>query len=42
LRYFNIALDLDPKDINHVKSMIDRIHRSEEMNEDADEFIEFR
>lgn len=26
LRYFNGALDLDPKDINQVKSMIDRIH----------------
>ena len=25
LKYFNAALDLDPKDINQVKSMIDRI-----------------
>lgn len=25
LKYFNGALDLDPKDINQVKSMIDRI-----------------
>jgi len=27
LSYFNKALDLDPKDINQVKSMIDRIHQ---------------
>lgn len=26
LKFFTRALDLDPKDINQVKSMIDRIH----------------
>ena len=25
MKYFNKALDLDPKDINQVKGMIDRI-----------------
>lgn len=42
LHHFNIALDLDPKDINQVKSMIDRIHQSEEMNDEGDDLIEFR
>ena len=26
MKYFQRALDLDPKDINQVKGMIDRIH----------------
>lgn len=26
MKFFTYALDLDPKDINQVKSMIDRIH----------------
>jgi len=26
MKFFTLALDLDPKDINQVKSMIDRIH----------------
>ena len=37
LKFFNGALDLDPKDINQVKSMIDRIHQSEELNDDGDD-----
>ena len=40
LKYFNGALDLDPKDINQVKSMIDRINQSEEINDEED--VEFR
>jgi len=40
LAYFNKALDLDPKDINQVKSMIDRIHQQQEMADEGDD--EFR
>lgn len=39
LKFFNGALDLDPKDINQVKSMIDRIHQSEELNDDGDDRV---
>ena len=37
LKFFNGALDLDPKDINQVKSMIDRIHQSEDLNDEGDD-----
>lgn len=36
LQYFNKALDLDPKDTNMVKSLIDKIHSNTDINEDAD------
>lgn len=36
LRHFNLALELDPKDANMVKSMIDKIGSKAEFNEDAD------
>lgn len=45
LQYFTKALDLDPKDTNMVKSLIDKIHSSAgngnglnggDINEDAD------
>jgi len=36
LHHFNIALDLDPKDTNMVKSLIDKIHSSADINEDTD------
>ena len=42
LKYFTTALDLDPKDINQVKGMIDRIHNSQSnMNDEGDD-AEFR
>lgn len=41
MQYFTQALDLDPKDINQVKSMIDRIHDNQEVHE-ADDDHEFR
>ena len=41
MQYFTLALDLDPKDINQVKSMIDRIHQARDANEE-DEDAEFR
>ncbi len=36
LQHFTIALDLDPKDTNMVKSLIDKIHSNNDMNEDTD------
>jgi anaphase-promoting complex subunit 3 len=40
LQYFTKALDLDPKDTNMVKSLIDKIHSAAggngDINEDAD------
>ena len=36
MQHFTIALDLDPKDSNMVKSLIDKIHSEGELNEDAD------
>ena len=37
LQHFSKALDLDPKDTNMVKSLIDKIHsNNNEINEDAD------
>ena len=37
LKYFNCALNLDPKDINQVKSLIDRIHQSQEYPDEAED-----
>ena len=38
MKYFQRALDLDPKDINQVKSMIERIHQSQnEMNDEGED-----
>lgn len=34
--HFTKALDLDPKDTNMVKSLIDKIHSNTDINEDAD------
>jgi anaphase-promoting complex subunit 3 len=36
LQFFTKALDLDPKDTNMVKSLIDKIHSNTDINEDAD------
>jgi anaphase-promoting complex subunit 3 len=36
LQHYNIALDLDPKDTNMVKSLVDKIHSNTDINEDAD------
>lgn len=36
LQFFTKALDLDPKDTNMVKSLIDKIHSNNDINEDAD------
>mmetsp|Transcript_15917 Transcript_15917/g.11513 ORF Transcript_15917/g.11513 Transcript_15917/m.11513 type:complete len:84 (-) Transcript_15917:39-290(-) len=36
LHHFTKALDLDPKDTNMVKSLIDKIHSNTDINEDAD------
>ena len=36
LQHFNKALDLDPKDSNMVKNLIDKIHSNTETNDDAD------
>ena len=36
LQFFTKALDLDPKDTNMVKSLIDKIHSNTDLNEDAD------
>lgn len=36
LQHFTKALDLDPKDTNMVKSLIDKIHSNIDINEDAD------
>lgn len=36
LQHFTKALDLDPKDTNMVKSLIDKIHSNNDANEDAD------
>jgi tetratricopeptide (TPR) repeat protein len=36
LKSFNRALDLDPKDTNQVKCLIDKIDQSSDLNEDAD------
>ena len=36
LQHFNLALDLDPKDTNMVKSLIDKIHTNADLNEDTD------
>ncbi len=36
LQFFSKALDLDPKDTNMVKSLIDKIHSNTDINEDAD------
>jgi len=36
LQHFTKALDLDPKDTNMVKSLIDKIHSNTEMNDDAE------
>ena len=35
-QHFSKALDLDPKDTNMVKSLIDKIHANTDINEDAD------
>lgn len=34
--HFQMALDLDPKDTNMVKSLIDKLHQSTDINDDAD------
>lgn len=36
LHHFTIALDLDPKDTNMVKSLIDKIHSNTDMSEETD------
>lgn len=36
LKHFTKALDLDPKDTNMVKSLIEKIHSNADINEDAD------
>jgi anaphase-promoting complex subunit 3 len=36
LHHFTKALDLDPKDTNMVKSLIDKIHSNNDINDDAD------
>jgi hypothetical protein len=36
LKSFKVALDLDPKDTNMVKNLIEKIHQHAEMSEDAD------
>ena len=36
LQYFNKALDLDPKDTNLVKNLIEKIHTNTDINEDAE------
>ena len=35
-QHFTTALDLDPKDTNMVKSLIDKIHSNADNNDDAD------
>ena len=35
-KHFQQALDLDPKDSNMVKSLIEKIHQDNDLNEDAD------
>ena len=36
LRAYNKALDLDPKDANMVKTLIDKLHQNDDMTEDND------
>ena len=36
LQHFTKALDLDPKDTNMVKSLIDKIHSNNDINDDGD------
>ena len=36
LRAYNKALDLDPKDTNMVKTLIDKLHQNDDMTEDND------
>ena len=36
LKHFNLALELDPKDANLVKNMIDKITSKADINEEAD------
>jgi tetratricopeptide (TPR) repeat protein len=36
LSHFNIAMDLDPKDSNMVKSLIDKIDKDNDFNDDSD------
>jgi len=36
LRAYNKALDLDPKDTNMVKTLIDKLHQNDELMEDND------